>query len=439
MNKLSENPRFQKVMSWTASSLVLAFFLLVTLGSYVKIKTVVVIVYTVIAAILLIPVLKKGIREFLHSPLLWLWIAYCIVGLLSTVFIAKERDMYILISEVTFTFILFSLTRHIRYEDFFKLFRIYVLILVLIAFFQSITGILVFQFLKEGTQFIAEDKTHGILSLFEYRHYFGCYILLAFFSLFFYPARYLILNLLYGAVFLLAVVLTYTRGIWIAFVVGMLLLLIFALVQLVKRNQAGEKRGRRKLSRGSIIVLIVFALAAVVFVIVFRESFASIWARAIKRITVLNPKQNSWYNRMFTIINGPKYLFANPKLLPIGGGAGSALKWLETVEGARFRGAIDCQYVHTLLETGVIGLTLFLAMIVYTFIRFFRSKEKEEQLFALEYLAVAAALFFFEAVVVNSSVYALWVFVLVSLCRRSSLSHKRSSGTMKRQSTASTR
>ena len=402
-------------MSYLAASLILLFFLLITVGSYVKIKTVVVIIYSLVSAVLFLLIFRRAVRELFTSPLMLLWLAYCLIGLVSTIFIEKEKDMYILISEASFTFVLFTLTRYVKYEDFFRLFRPFVLILVLIAFFQAATGILVFNFLKAGTQFIAEDKTHGILSIFEYRHYFGCYILLAFFSLFYYPAKQLWINLIYGAIFIVATVMTYTRSIWIAFIFGMLLLIVFALIQLVKKNKSGS-RSRKKLSKANWIVLGVFLAALVVLAIIFRDRIAVIVERTVKRITVLNPNQNSWYNRMFTIINGPKYMFQHPYLLPVGGGAGSALKWLAEVEGARFRGAIDCQYVHTFMETGILGLLTFLAMVFYTLVRFFRSRDKAEQLFSLQYQMMALAMVFFEVVVVNSSVFALWVFVLVSLC-----------------------
>lgn len=414
-----QNEKAQQWLSWGASALIVGFFLLVTIGSYIKIKTAVVIVYSVAAVILLLLSIKESVKDLLTSPMMILWIVYGIIGTLSTVFIAKERDMYILFSQVSFTLILFALSRYVKYEDFFKIYRIFVLVLVGTAFFQEVTGILLFHFLKEGTQFIAADVTHGILSIFEYRHYFGCYILLAFFSLFFYPNRFAIVNLAYGFVFILAVVLTYTRCIWIAFVAGMLLLIIYAIIQMVRRNKAGTKRERRKPGRYSWIPIAVFAVLLLVFVILFRNEILTIFSRAVGRITELNPDENSWYNRFFTIINGPKYMFEHPWLLPIGGGAGSALKWLSEAEGARFRGAIDCQYVHTLMETGLSGLLVFLSMIVYSFVQFFRSKEKYSQLFSLTFLVIAVALFFFEAVVVNSSVYALWVFVLVSCCRKS--------------------
>lgn len=419
MKRLAENERFQMIMSWIASVLVLAFFLLVTLGSYIKIKTVLVIVYMVVTSVLMLPILKKAVKEFVQSPLIWLWGMYCIVGLISTVFIARERDMYILISEISFTFILFVLTRYLRYEDFFTLFRIFVLVLVLTAFYQNVTGVLVFHSLKVGTQFIAEDITHGILSIFEYRHYFGCYILLAFFSLFFFPERWLPVNLAYGVVFLLAIVMTYTRSIWIALIIGMLLMMILALIRLIHSNRAGTDIKKKKTSAAAwigvgIIVIILIALG-----LRYRTAIRSAWLSIVFRFTSLNPNESSWYNRFFTLINGPKYMFEHPWLLPVGGGAGSALKWLSEAEGARFRGAIDCQYVHTLMETGLSGLLVFLSMIVYSFVQFFRSKEKYSQLFSLTYLVIAVALFFFEAVVVNSSVYALWVFVLVSCCRKS--------------------
>ena len=208
---------------------------------------------------------------------------------------------------------------------------------------------------------------------------------------------------------------TYTRSIWIAFVLGMLFMIILALVQMVKKNKSGSHK-KKKMSRANWIILAVFLAALIVFALIFREELTVIVRRMIRRVTVLNPEESSWYNRVFTFINGPKYVFSHPYLLPIGGGAGSALKWLEGAEGAQFTGAIDCQYVTTLMETGILGLVIFLSMIVYTLVRFFRSKEKPEQLFSLQYLMMAAAMVFFDVVVVNSSVYALWVFVLVSLC-----------------------
>ena len=417
MNRLSSDKRIQEILSWASAVLILVFFVLITVGSYVKIKTAVVIVYSVIALGFLPFAFQKTVSEFVKSPMMILWIVYAAVGFLSTVLIEKSKDFYILISQVSFTWILFILTRFVRYEDFFRLFRPFVAVLILFALFQEVTGIYVFAFLKEGTQFALADHTHGILSIFEYRHYFGCYILLALFSLLHYPEKQKWLTAVYAALFLAAVILTYTRSIWLAFGAGAIL----AMIRLIpkwrkKRKEDKDGKGFRPTVRFWIVFGGILA-ALIVLTVVFRERLALVWNRVVGRFTVLNPNQDSWYNRMFTIINGPKYVFENwQKYLFIGAGSGSALEWLKNVEGARFRSAIDCQYVHTLIETGLIGLLSLLGMIGYSLVRFFRSKDRKIVLFSLEFVMIAVAFFFFEAVVVNSSVFALWVFVLVSLC-----------------------
>ena len=404
-------------IEWAASVLTILFFLLVTVGSYVKIKTVLVIVYSLIAAVLVLFALKQSIRDFLSSPLLYLWMAYCLVGLLSTVLFSKEKDFYILISEVSFTWILFVLTRFQESSRFFVLFRIFVALLVFAAIFQEITGIYVFAFLKEKTVFAVTDNEHGILSIFEYRHYFGCFLLLAFFSLFWFPEKQKWLTAFYGGLFFVALVLTYTRSIWIAAMVG----LILGLIRWVAvRHALGKGRDKSSWNKPGIrtwITLCAVAITLAILALIFREEIVLVIQRVIGRFTVLNPNQGSWFNRMFTIVNGPKYVFENwQKYLFIGAGSGSALEWLKNAEGARFRSAIDCQYVHTFIENGLIGLLLLLGMIGYSLVRFFKSKDRKEVLFSLVFVMIAVSFFFYEVIVVNSSVYALWVFVLVSLC-----------------------
>ena len=415
-----KDKRTERILSWVSAALILLFFLLVTVGSYVKIKTVLVIVYSVIALCLFPLAFKRTVSEFIKSPMMILWIIYAVIGCLSTVFIAKSRDLYILVSQISFTWILFVLTRFLNYEDFFRLFRPVIAVLVLLALFQEISGIYVFAFLKSGTPFAVADQTHGILSIFEYRHYFGCYILLALFSLIRYPEKQKWLTVSYGVLFLAAVILTYTRCIWLAFAAGVLLVLIKAIPLLKKKRAMRREQGKEKCFKPTVrfwVILGVALVALVVLGIVFRERIVLVYKRVIGRFTVLNPNQDSWYNRMFTIVNGPKYVFENwQKYLLIGAGSGSALEWLQNVEGARFRSAIDCQYVHTFIETGLLGLLTLLGMIGYSLVRFFRSKDRRIVLFSLEFVMIAVAFFFFEAVVVNSSVFALWTFVLVSLC-----------------------
>ncbi len=417
IEKLNSNEKLQKALPWVTDLLVILFMLLITVGSYVKIKTGVIIVYLLICIFLAVLQFRKLLSDFIHSPMMICWVIYCLAGLLSTIFIEHERDMYIVETQISFTFILFTLTRYMDYKKFFPMFRIMVGILVLIGLFQQISGIDIFRFLKVGTPFPSEDIwTHAIISLFEYRHYFGCYLLLAFFSLFFFPEKKLIINLIYGALYLLAIVLTYTRCIWGAFALGVLGLLIYGIAELIRKRKEDSKKIR--ILPVHIISSAAVLLVAVFLIIIFRKNVQEVIRLIrIRMITGVDPSNGSVSNRLFTIQNGTAYVLSTwQKNIWIGMGNGSALKWLATAEGAVFREAIDCQYVHTFMETGIVGLGSLIAMIVYSIIYFLRSRDQKIVLFSLTFLMIAASFFFYEVIVVSSSVYALWSFVLMSLC-----------------------
>ena len=409
------NMKSQKPAAYASAVLILVFFLLVTIGSYIKIKTGVVISFTAISFVLFLLDYRRMGFSFFKSPMTYLWISYALVGVLSTVFVAGSRDLYILYSQVSFTIILFVLAGYTDGDSFFRCYRIFVLIFVIAAFYEIAAGKVLFAFLKKGTQFaLVDDQAHGILSIFEYRHYFGCYLLLAFFSIFYFPEKKWLLNLLYGLLFFAAIIVTFTRSIWIALFVGFFLLLASWFLKR-KKHPASAKSFSIKKRKAFFVTLIVLILVLVSLGVAFRTQLQSITANVLQRLMDINPANGSWFKRTFTLIHGPEYMFRNPSLLPIGGGAGSALRWLETAEGAQFRGAIDCQYVHTFMETGIIGLAVFLGMLIYAFIRFFRSAHTFEKMMTLQYIAMAVAFFFFEVVVVNSSVFALWSFVLVGI------------------------
>lgn len=423
--KLDQNGKFDRVTAWIADALILLFLLLITVGSYMKIKTAVVVVFFVLCLGLFALRFRRCVFDFIKSPILILWTVYCIGGLISTVFVERERDLYIFYSEATFTFILFVLTRYADCKGFFKLFRILMAVLVGCAFFEEWTGVRVFQFLKAGTLFDYEDVwTHGITSIFEYRHYFGCYLLLAFFSLFYFPEKNAWGNVLYGGWFLLAAVLTYTRSIWIAFAVGLIGLLIRFLKREAGRIRRGEKRPpvRKAVWIGAGIAFLI-AISVSLF---FKDRVLLVLSRVIHRFAQITPQYVSVANRMFTIRHGTAFILEHwREYLFFGMGSGAALKWLQTAPGATFTGAIDCQYVHTFMETGLIGLLSLFGMIGYAVVRFFKSRDPRAVLLTLTFGLIAVSFFFFEVIVVNSSVYALWTLVLVWIADTAAASEKR--------------
>ena len=417
LSKIRNHRIFQNNIEWVSDLLLILFMLLITLGSYIKIKYPVVIVYLVIAVFLAVLNLRRMAMDFIHSPLMICWLLYCVVGLLSTIFIEKESDMYIVYTQISFTFIVFVLTRYMDIRNVLRMFRLMMLILASVAFFQEISGIYVFKFLKEGTPFPYVDIwTRGITSLFEYRHYFGCYLLLAYFSIIYYPEKRRVLNWIYGAVFVLAIVLTYTRCIWIAFIAGTIAVLIRVLID---RYNAEEKKARKIQFRPIYLIPILGGAAAItLLIILFRAQIALVFSNIVSRITsAVDPQNESIRNRLFSIQHGTAYILSDwQHNIWIGMGNGSSLKWLQTAEGAVFRDAIDCQYVQTFMETGIIGLGSLIAMIVYCVNYFTRSPDRKTVLFSLCFLLMAIAYFFFEVIVVNSSVFALWMIVLMILC-----------------------
>ncbi len=396
--------------------MLILFMLLVTLGSYVKIKFVVIIVYLVITAFLSLMHPRKMASDFVHSPVMICWVIYCVVGFISTVFIEHETDLYIVQTQLSFTFILFVLTRYAEPGVFLRMFRLMMLVLSGAAFFQEITGIFLFRFLKEGTPFPYVDLwSLGISSLFEYRHYFGCYLLLAFFSVIYYPEKKMLYNLLYGAVFTVAIVLTYTRCIWIAFAAGIVAVVIRAVGDRIRQKGKREKKTFKP------VLLIPILLSAALLVLlsfVFRKNILSVFANIkLRLVSALDPTSDSVRNRLFSVQHGTAYLLSDwQRNIWIGMGYGSPLRWLQTAEGASFRDAIDCQYVQTFMETGLIGLGSLIAMTVYSVSYFFRAPDRKSILFSLGFLMMAMAYFFFEVIVVSSSVFALWSLIVAYLC-----------------------
>lgn len=288
---------------------------------------------------------KGYTNHLLKNNLILIWEFYIIIQVISTFIFRGLSGWNTVFYSVLFFLIVFNFQSNWNQEFFLKSFRNIFLILGMI----SILGRNYFDILKIGTQYLNSGNI-GIDSLFEYRHYYGVYLIAYMLINLVYPFKNKILNIASWMILVLNLIMLETVNSWLAVTVVLI-------IYMAKNHRASYKQ---------LIIGFITIMLFCVFLLVFYRQISDIFIKNFNRIGLIisNGFLTNQYSsvRSYTIQNGSRYILSNwKKYIWIGGGNGFALEWLRNnpynpLGWESWTKAIDNQYITTFMDSGLLGL-----------------------------------------------------------------------------------
>ena len=231
-------------------------------------------------------------------------------------------------------------------------------------------------------------------SIFEFRHYYACYLAIALLSTLRYPFPNKVLQWSSLLILSINIFLTSTRTIWFA-------LLVLIIFKIKLKNKFVIKR--------NIIYTTLILVPFLIFIITTSDIFSNVWLRLIQ---IFESDQNFGGVRLYTLTNGTMYILRNwPRYFFLGGGPGFAMYWLKLNPFGFWTNAIDSQYVTIFMDFGILGLISFLIPIFYIVLTKYRELESFHR---DSMLIMAFSSLFFEIIGSTTSIFVLWMTVFLS-------------------------
>lgn len=405
--------------SYLATLLLVLFPYFVALGAYSQTNTITLAVYSFIAVLFFLLRPSRVLRFKRGNILLNIWLLFILVSFISTIVFGRFDGIETTIVEVIFTFICYVLCANVNPEKFFNLFRWSML-------FFSVLGLLTFLFHIDFFAFkntlgmvyssVDSQSGGGISTIFEYRHYYGLFLVAALFIQITYPFKKYSYNIMAIILIGVNIVATYTRSVWIV-------LCICGLFWFTK--QRNEKLTGKTAKRILFTVLVLLVVALLTFVLYSDEIIAMI-ENIILRMDVFDISDKYFGGvRLYVLREGTSYIFANWKLnLWLGGGSGFAMEWLKVHpfgQWGEWSSSIDVQYVTSFMDSGIIGLGLLLILGKRIIKTFFKSKEKMNILVSFFLIYFIFILFFYDVFGTVTSAFSLWCVFLCMLKKTSQI------------------
>lgn len=400
------------------SFLLVAFVISPDIGSYFRIANVTTGVFFILALVYLLMSRNNDDVKWHFNIILKLSVLYIIVSALSTYLnLSVNSGFSSIFVDILFLFIAYVFTTLGDKKFFIIYLRNLMIFLSIVSLIDIIGGIEVWSFLKRGTIFTT-DLQGGISSIFEFRHYYGVFLIFGLIATIFYPLKNTVVNFFIKLIFLSNIVLTYTRNIWIATIVVLILWML--------------KYFKIKLTIKKVITIGVMATIIMLIIIIFGKLLLPYYDQIMVRLNQISENKNSYGGiggvRGYTWIYGPRYILQYwRKYLLVGGGSGFAIHWLQMYPYGRWHewtNAIDVQYVSTFMNSGLIGLASLIAIILTNLIIFFTKKSKETSVFSLSFTGLCIAFAFFDVISIAISVFALMNVYLCYLDEETVLKYK---------------
>lgn len=401
-------------VKFLTSWLILFFFILIPISTYFHLQPVVVSIYILLSLIFCLFKNKINFHlDFKSNYVFYLWIIYILISILSTIVFKRfsTNDLSGIYAEISFTFIIFILTRFWDPIYFLKIFRNLLIFLSVIAILGEILRIDPFSALKQGTQFTSIDTTtNGAIStIFEYRHYYALFLISAMICLWEFPIKSKIIGFFCNLILFVNIILTNTRNAWLAFIIVLIIWLM--------------KERPFRISQTRIIYSFIIIIILILLFALFSNVVTDLLSVVNSRIMDLIDSQDKYGGatgvRGYTLQYGTKYILDNwQKYLLIGGGNGFALEWLFYNPfglTTSWRNAVDVQYVTTFMNTGILGLITLLGILLKNVEYFIKSNTPEGKTFTLIILGMGIMISFFDVIPFNNSPFVFWIICLCGL------------------------
>ena len=230
-------------------------------------------------------------------------------------------------------------------------------------------------------------KDHRAVACY-YHPIIAAFVFLSIFIIFlYYPLKKIFLQYIFLGGLLFALYGTKSRSSWIA------LLLILVLILLDKISI--KKRIKRRL----VIQVIEFLIVLFIIVVVFHKDLLDIGNNVVERFSLVIGTHSTAKSRVVRLTNMENvivYILKYPIYALFGRGNSYANRFSDENPVGTWKFCMDNQYLTFILNTGLIGFSLIIAIFICYIYKFFSSKDNLEKMFLLMGIANLATCFFYE-------------------------------------------
>ncbi|MCI8791049.1 MAG: hypothetical protein HFH92_18525 [Lachnospiraceae bacterium] len=383
-----------------------SFWVMVEIGACLRINDYILSSFLIVALITFAYDAKRVINKYIYHEYSWIWSAFIGLSAISTLINQRFNGFHAIAVGLSLYFICLVFIANSESGQVFVVFRNFMIALAIFTLIDYFFSLGIFDLLKANSVFYSIDpKTNGIASLFEYRHYYGYFLIVGLIILSQYPIRNKIANFAIQIIFIINIVFTYTRNTWLAAII------IFVL-SLFKEHKFSRKNLTHFI-QGLVVAILIFLVCSVIGVNVLKN----ISVRLSSMIISLYSGNSV---RSYTLREGVRYVLLNwKKYFLLGGGNGFALAWLnENPAGiwGEWTAAIDIQYVTTFMDSGILGIIL-LAILIYKIVTSYfllKDKDKNKNIMLLSMTTMFIVICFFEVIGGCSAMYVMWNLLIVS-------------------------
>lgn len=390
-----------------ASILLIALFIFTPVSMYYNVELALVILFFLISIPFWLFLIMKQ-NGFRYHEIIFLWLFYIIISFISTaIFQLTTPDSFRgIFYEVMLFLSIYPIADCCDKEYFFLFFRNIILLLAIVSLFSQLTHWDPFYNMRSRAMLTGIDLTSGggISSLFEYRHYYAMFLVSSIIITWIKPVKNLFLDVLINLILIVNLLLTYTRNAWIAFIV---LLILFFIKKLPNFDY--------KFNIRSYLAFILSIVLIICLFLFFHNNVIEMFSNIENRFNQVLVDSHQYGGasgvRGYVINNGVKYFLQNwKKYILIGGGNGFALQWLQhnpygiTIT---WTAAIDVQYVTTLMNVGLLGLSALIGILYLNVKEFFVNSNKNIILSSI-FVVFAIMFWFFDVIPFMSSVFVFW-------------------------------
>jgi len=162
--------------------LMVLFICMISLGAYFRKNVVFIGLFLILSMPVFISQSSSIFRNIKQNKKLRLWISYIGVAIVSTCLHHRSEDYRSVLIDISILFIALSFTCYVDFDKFIIAFKNLILLLSALVLITTLFHINFFSFLKAGTVYSAVDASSGggVSAIFEYRHYYGLFLVIAF-------------------------------------------------------------------------------------------------------------------------------------------------------------------------------------------------------------------------------------------------------------------
>ncbi len=295
--------------------------------------------------------------------------------LFETNIFAIDSMKVFLASQLTTAFVALYLAEGIRWDRFFLYIQWVAIVFGVFGIIEYATKTYfvsrVFGFIKPFCLPYEHTSMFRLSSFFSSPAIAALFFLLAIISLHYYGFNNLFLQILAGMIYVINIYGTRTRIIWLA--TAIFYCIVVARFVIGYRSSSAQSQ-RKKYTNYSYLLVSIILLFAMVGIVAFMwDKVIEIFDDVKNYLSLVLDMNNTFASREIragNISNVVCFLYNNPIRLFAGEGLGAGVEFshynaVYTTEGGTWNLGIDNQFLTTWLETGIIGIVLYIGIFAY--------------------------------------------------------------------------